>query len=385
MNPKIDCDILIVGGGVAGLSAGIALSKRELNTVLIEKESEIGFKIKGEVIKKESPIFSEIFGTELPKHVITNELRERRLYSPSTRKYIDIVHTEPTVTIDYRAFILELFRELAKTKCNILLNTELMDIIDDKHLPVGGICSSENQELKIFAKYFIGADGVHSKFLRLLEPKSEREVFHALKLNYENLQIPNYRRLELYLMTDPPGAMWMFPKGPTSGECGLVVWTQDLPNDFDILELWNKKSQENKVLSKIIENAKPYYISKDFLNFGGPLKQIFGKKFVLLGDSAGHVGAIGGSGIVSCITTGYRIGNFIANALYTKKEVTEGRTQEFMKNFKRSPIQKYLKNEQSLGKALRTILFQTFKTAENIDNNWYKLEKMYTARSSQKK
>ncbi|MFX1299131.1 MAG: NAD(P)/FAD-dependent oxidoreductase [Promethearchaeota archaeon] len=299
---EVNCEILVVGGGVAGLAAALAAARNGSDIILIEKESEIGFKIRGEVIKKEAPIFTKIFGAGLPHYAIVNNILERRLYSPSTLKFIDGKHTEPTVTIDYRLFILEIFKEVSKTNCKIFLNTELLDVIKEDRTVIGAICRKDREEIKIFAKYFIGAGGVHSKFANLLKKYSEREIYPILKFNYENLQIPNPHRIELYLITNPPGAFWMFPKSDTSGECGILVWTHDLPKGFDILQLWEKKSKENRVIREIIKNAKPYYISRDFINFGGPLKQIFGDGFVVVGDSGGHIGAIGGSGIISSMT-----------------------------------------------------------------------------------
>jgi len=38
----LNCDILIVGAGVAGLGAAIASARQKLSTILIEKESELG-------------------------------------------------------------------------------------------------------------------------------------------------------------------------------------------------------------------------------------------------------------------------------------------------------------------------------------------------------
>ena len=59
---NITCDILVVGAGVAGLCSAIAAARKGLSTILIEKESEIGIKIKGECIRKEARIFNTIFG-----------------------------------------------------------------------------------------------------------------------------------------------------------------------------------------------------------------------------------------------------------------------------------------------------------------------------------
>jgi flavin-dependent dehydrogenase len=372
----LDCDILIVGAGVAGLSAAIAAARTKLNTILIEKNEEIGYVVKGENINKTHPIFDKVFTEKkaIPKKAILNELTGRRIYSPSAEKYIELQHQEPTVAIDYRIFIIEIFKELAKTDCRVMLNCELKDLIKENDNVVGAICQRGNEEIKITSKFIIAADGNHSKIGNLLKNPPQKMIYPSLKFNFENINIPNPHYIELYLIVDPPGAMWVFPKGPTFGEAGLTVWTHDLPGDFNILELWNKKSMENARVKDIVKNAKCSYISRDYLNFGGPVKNIFGNGFAFVGDSGGHVGAIGAAGIISCMTTGYEVSELVSNAILTKGTITESMAKEFVRNIKKSPMGKYLKKEQSAAIALRQVLFDQFKTAELIDENWEKLE-----------
>ncbi len=378
---NLNCDILIVGAGVAGLCAAIASARNKLDTILIEKESEIGYKIKGECIQKKSPIFEKIFGKGLPKEVTLNELTGRRIYSPSAKKYMEMEHSEPLVAIDYRLFIVEIFKELSKTNCRVLLNTEFLKTIKENEKVVGATCIKDNKEFNIKTKFIIAADGNESKIGNELNIK-QSEIYYALKFNFENLNVPNPRHIELHLITNPPGAMWMFPKGPSSGETGITVWTHDLPDNFDILELWRKKSIENDRMRGIIEKAKSYYSSRDFLNFGGPIKNIFGNGVAFVGDAGGHVGAIGAAGIISCMSTGFDVAEFVANALLTEGEITEGMVEEFTRKYKKSQIQKFLKKEQSAGKMLRNVLFKSFKTEEVIDENWEKLETMVASQAS---
>ncbi|MHA1299714.1 MAG: FAD-binding protein [Candidatus Helarchaeota archaeon] len=372
---NLECDILVVGGGVAGLCAAIASARTKLKTILIEKNAEIGQVIKGEHINRKSPIFEKIFSEKkkIPEEAILNELTGRRIYSPSAKEYIEMQHPEPTVAIDYRIFIIEIFKELSKTDCEVMLNTTLLDLIKENDRVIGAHCERNGKSVTIKTKYVIAADGNMSKIGKQSNIK-QKHIYHSLKFNFENLNIPNPQQIELYLMVDPPGALWMFPKGKTSGEAGITVWTHDIPADFDIIELWNKKSMENIRVRDIVKNAKCYYISKDYLNFGGPLKSIFGNGVVFVGDAGGHVGAIGAAGIISCMTTGYMIAEYISQAILTEGNVTESMTKEFARKFKKSEMGKYLKKEQSAALALRSVLFDQFKTAEIIDANWEKLK-----------
>ena len=373
---ELNCDILVVGGGVAGLCSAIASARKGLNTVLIDKRSEIGLKVKGECIKKESEIYNKIFEEGIPNHVILTNLKRRRIYSPSTKNKIDIDNPVPYVSIDYRLFVVEIFKELSKTNCQVMLNTELSEVLKDGTKIVGARCKQDGEDMTIKSKFLIAADGGTSRVGRQVKLFNQKEVYHAYKLNYENLKVPDPERIELYLMTDPPGAMWMFPKGKTSGEAGITTWTHDLPSDFDIARLWKQKSQENIVLKEIIKDSKTFYTSKDILNFGGPVKEIIGDGVAFVGSSAGHVGSVGAAGIISCMTTGFDVAEFIADSLQVEGEITQGMVTEFLKKYKKSAIQKFLKNEKSSGKTLRNILFETFKTPERIDEGWDKLKAM---------
>ncbi|MHA1377159.1 MAG: FAD-dependent oxidoreductase [Candidatus Helarchaeota archaeon] len=379
---ELECDVLVVGAGVAGLCAAIAAARNNLTTILIEKNSEIGSVIKGENINKKSPIFEKIFSKEkaVPKVAILNELTGRRIYSPSAKKYIEMQHSDPSIAIDYRLFIVEIFKELSKTNCKVMLNTTLMDLIKKNDIIIGANCESRGERIKIKSKFIIAADGNHSKIGKKLNIR-QNHIYHSLKFNYENLHIPNPSHIELYLMTNPAGALWMFPKGKTSGEAGITIWTHELPADFDILKLWEKKSMENSRVREIIKDAKCFYISKDFLNFGGPIKNIFGNGVAFVGDSGGHVGAIGAAGIISSMTAGYEVSNFICQAVLTEGNITESMTKEFSRKFKKSEIGKKLKKEQSAGITLRNVLFDQFKTAEVIDENWDRLKQIMLSQS----
>ena len=348
-----------------------------MSVILVEKSSEIGYKIKGEQVKKNAPILKTIFGDEPPEHAYYKDMFASRIYSPSTKRYIDIKYPTPNVAIEYRAFIVSIFKELSKTKCQVFIDTEVIDVLKEGERVIGALCKRENEEIKINAKFVIAADGNSSTVSKKLNLFKQKEVYHALKVNCENIKVPDKDRIELYVILDPPGALWMFPRGPTSGELGLTVWTHDLPDDFDIVKTWDKLKKEHPIVKEIIKDAQAFYLSRDYLNFGGPVKKyIFGNGVAFVGDSGGHVGGIGAAGIISCMTTGHDIGDFIAESLLKEGNVTEGMIKEFTRTYKKTPMAKYLKNEKSYGKSFRTILFETFGTLEKIDENWDRLEDM---------
>lgn len=373
---ELNCDVLVVGAGAAGLCAAIAAARKDLKVILIEKNSEIGYKIKGEQIKKDAPILNTIFGDKPPIHAYYKDMNSSRIYSPSTKKHINIKNPTPNVAIEYRAFIIEIFKQLSKTSCEVHVDTELVDVIKEGERVIGATCKQGSEELQINAKFIIAADGNHSVISKKLGLFQQKEVYHALKVNCENIKVPDPDRIELYLLLDPPGALWMFPRGPTSGELGLTVWTHDLPKDFDIMKMWNIVSKEHPLVKEILKDAKTFYLSRDYLNFGGPVKNIFGNGVTFVGDSGGHVGGIGAAGIISCMTTGHDIGDFVAESLKLEDSVTEGMIKEFERKYKKTPMAKFLKGEKGYGKSFRTILFETFGTAEKIDENWARLEDM---------
>lgn len=210
---EINCDILVVGAGVAGLCSAIASARKGLNTVLIEKEPEIGHKIKGECIRREAPIFNTIFEDGLPQNVILNDISEFRFYGPNPSNYFDMpLATAPNVTIDYRLFIVELFKELSKTNSQVLLTTQFLQLIKDKNRVVGAICKKDNENINISSKYVIASDGNNSKICQDLNISIENETYPAYKMNYENLNVENPKRVSMFVILDPPGGMWFFPK-----------------------------------------------------------------------------------------------------------------------------------------------------------------------------
>src|SRR5262245_24228421 len=65
MNDETAYDVAIIGGGLAGLAAGILLSKQGHSVVLLEKEKYPFHKVCGEYISMESWEFLESLGVPL--------------------------------------------------------------------------------------------------------------------------------------------------------------------------------------------------------------------------------------------------------------------------------------------------------------------------------
>jgi flavin-dependent dehydrogenase len=202
----------------------MAAGRKGLKTVLIEKESEIGHKIKGECIRKESQIFDTIFREGLPENVILNDISGFRFYAPNPSNYIDMpLTTTPYVTIDYRLFIVELFKNLSKTDCQVSLNTQFGQLIKDGEKVVGAICKKDNEKIRIHSKYLIAADGNNSMICQELNMFTQEEIYRAVKFNFENLEVENHEMISLYVLLDPPSVIWFFPKGRSSGELGITI------------------------------------------------------------------------------------------------------------------------------------------------------------------
>jgi len=87
-------DVIVIGGGPSGLFTSALLSASGINTVLIEKESEIGKDIVcSGVISKEA--FERY---DLPENTIVGRLKEAELFSPGG-VHIPYSHPEEAVVL----------------------------------------------------------------------------------------------------------------------------------------------------------------------------------------------------------------------------------------------------------------------------------------------
>jgi flavin-dependent dehydrogenase len=149
-------DIVIVGGGPAGLSAAYSAASNGSSVLLIEKDDGIGVNVRTSGVSwidemKKFGIDEEYF----------NPIKRYRFYSPSNEVVIE--------DNEYRACVLDVrktWQYLAKLAvdkgANIMVKTRAVKVLRDDNKIVGIIAKHMNKEIKVKSKLVIDASGFSS-------------------------------------------------------------------------------------------------------------------------------------------------------------------------------------------------------------------------------
>ena len=383
---KKDPDIIIIGGGVAGLSASIGSIRGGLkNVILLEKNNEFGLRIKGEVINKDAEIFKKIFKTKggLPENVINIVFKTAKYYTPSMKK--SALRKFPNnikVGIEYRKLIDELLSVAIKEEVDIRINSRVLELIKQNNKIIGVKFQEFGVIKELYPKIIICAVGLHSN-LSIPSIKAPKNVCLANKFNVRNINLSDQFQLDFFLL-DIPGVIYIFPKSKTEAELGIMIWTDQIHaiDNINPNNILHNNIEKNPILKDRLINAKIIYYSKEKLAMGGSNKEIFTPNTFFIGDLMGHVGAVGGSGIISCLNIGYDLGLTVSKLLLEKDELTNQDFLDCQRMINKSEIGKWLKKEQSNAKLMREILYKDFKNIDHIDSLWDKFKYLVESRGA---
>ncbi|MBI4831611.1 MAG: FAD-dependent monooxygenase [Candidatus Lindowbacteria bacterium] len=378
MSLQSEYDVIVVGAGVAGLAAAVGAARNGATTLVLDRAPEVAMKVKGEVIKRENTIITEVLRRPLADSIIRGTAKRRRIFSPSCKKHMVLEPRISSLVIEYRPFVMEIAKACVEAGAEIALNTAITDITQNENGEVRGVEGlSCNKPFLLTCKALIGADG-HSSLLREYAGLPAPNICSAYKVIVEGADIPDSNMLEFFLLNNPAGAIWIFPKGERNAECGLTVWEQSPEaQESDIAETWERHRKEHPILNARLKNASYVLTSVDKLVFGGVLGDFVRPGLALVGDAAGHVGAKGASGILTSISMGYVAGQYLG-AYTAKEKIIAGREvmQRCMEIMKDTDAWRLLKEEEKAGTMTRDFLFKILRTNEEIDNAWDAIAEM---------
>ena len=372
-----DYDLIIVGAGVAGLAAATASARAGARVVIFDAAPQIAAKIKGEVIKENNTILQKILGEPMPHRVINGTSRRRRIVSPSGKKELVTEKEEASLLIEYHSLMHLLAKACVASGAELHLNTEAVAPLLDNEQVCGLTVKSMGISAEVRGKAVIAADGWNSRLRQQVNFPAPM-VCPAYKAVVEGASILHEDMLEFFLLNDPAGAFWIFPKGKTSAECGITYWdTSAETKPLDLQGAWQRHRQENSMLRERLEHASPILTSTDGLVFGGLLQDFVRPGLVLVGDAAGQVGAKGASGILSSLSMGYEAGNFLGAYAAEHHSAAGMQTmQECMTIMKSTGTWSMLEAEEKSGMMTRHFLFKTLKTNKAIDDAWDAIAEM---------
>ncbi|KKX51104.1 MULTISPECIES: NAD(P)/FAD-dependent oxidoreductase [Sphingobacterium] len=327
---KKNADVIIIGGGLAGLTAALHLTKKGLNVTLIEKYSYPRHKVCGEYLSKEILPYLNWLNSDILQVYPTNINTLIFTHQNGKTAKADL----PLGGLGISRYSLDnsLYLQAVKMGCTVIKATVTNVTFNENAFTV----MTENQIL--IAEIVLGAFGKRSN------------VDQVLKRNFMNKTAP-----------------WLAVKGHYSGEfpddvvalhnfkggyCGITKVEDNIINMCYLADLKSFKKHKNitEFEQNILYKNKhiKYFFENSTLLFDKPLtisqisfdkKPIIENHILMIGDTAGLIHPLCGNGmamamhsakISSELIVDYYTGKIVSRKLLEKKF-----TQQWKQNFEK--------------------------------------------------
>jgi digeranylgeranylglycerophospholipid reductase len=306
----VDCDVLIVGGGPAGLAAAEAAAKQGVQTIVLERQNEIGYPVH----TSGGSWVSDMKALAIPEH----------LYHPVTKVVFVSPHREVTLHYDPAvACVLDvrgLYQYLASRAIAAGAIVRVRHTVEQTILENGrvvGVTAKNHVSERISMQGSVTIDA--SGFSRHVGVRTEMgRAFHRYGYGAEyDLYAPNYPQNELFLIMGsqfaPRGYAWSFPRGNGRVRLGVGVLHPD--SEDDARGYLDSIMRDLPQLVDKFKDASPIEYHTGLFPSEGPVARFSRDGLLLAGDAAGHGSTLVGEGIRFAIYSGQMAGAVAAEAV----------------------------------------------------------------------
>ena len=305
-----DWNVLIVGGGPAGLAAAAAAARQGVRTVVLERQNEIGYPVH----TSGGSWVSDMETLQIPRH----------LYHPINKVVFVSPHREiplrynPAVAcvIDVRGVYQHLAGRAVAAGATLRMRHTVEQTLVENERVVGVTAKNHRSERAEFcADVTIDASG----FSRHIGVRADMgKAFHRYGYGAEyDMYAPNYPQDELYLIMGsqfaPRGYAWAFPRGNGRVRLGVGVLHPD--SDDDARVYLDSIVRDLPQLTDKFKDASPIEYHTGLFPSEGPLPQFSHNGLLLAGDAGGHGSTLVGEGIRFAIYSGQMAGTVAAEAV----------------------------------------------------------------------
>lgn len=286
-------DVIIVGGGPAGLRAAEKTAEKGLKVLLLEKDQEIGSPVRcGEGLGL--GWFNRLNIKPEPEFAV-QPVYGAVLYSPLGKELVVRFDRITGYIIERRIFEKHLAREAARKGAKIIAKTTATDVLKEGNQVVGVKALIDGKETEIKAKVVVAADGVESVIARKAGLDTTNSLYHVdsgYQYEMAGIKIKHPDLIALYFSNKyaPRGYLWIFPKGEDYANIGVGILGSDTKTAKKYLDEWLETQHELKKGSKIIVNA-------GCIPVGGFLDKMALNGLIVVGDAAHQVNPIHGGGM----------------------------------------------------------------------------------------
>ena len=307
----IDCDVLVVGAGPAGSVAALYCSRHGLDTILIERDSQVGAHTPTRV--DSSPDFGL---TEIIKQLDlkTENLTHTSIWHAPSR----ISFTMRSIIGEYAfkrgperdSFECSTVSNAIKNGCRFLSGAPVEEIRTTNKGYEAIRVSNGTEATTIIPKIMIGADGGNSIFHRnvaLPAGKKTRVAYGVTGMNFGN---PAATEIYFDAELAPGGYVYLLtcPSGLSSA--GIVVDAARIMKPID--RYFSDFLAVNSAFTSTIKGPTTPFAGAGFLF---RLKRHSSFNLLLIGEAAGLLDPLMGYGMMPAIVSGYYAGKYSVEAV----------------------------------------------------------------------
>ena len=328
-------DVVIIGGGLAGLTASIDLAMRGKQVLVIEKNTYPHHKVCGEYVSNEVRPYLQHLGLNIEKFTPV-EISKLELGTHSGKKI--------KVSLPLGGFGIS--RYLLDQQLYLLAKARgvefLFDTVQDVQFSKDEFTISLSSHETLYAKVVVGAFGKRSNMDKKLNRPfiNKKSSWLAVKCHYKNYSFPD----ELVSLQTFPGGYGGLSKTEDGkiNFCYLAKY-EDFKKKGNLKEFESQVLTKNKVLDHFLEQAAPVFekpLSIAQVSFDK--KDVVENHILMCGDTAGLIHPLCGNGMAMAIhsakiATDYVI-LYLENENYSRNrmenEYRKAWTTEFHKRLK---------------------------------------------------
>jgi len=357
----IHTEVLLLGGGLAGLTAAIHLSKMGLQVTVLEKNSYPKHKVCGEYISNE--VLGYLKGLDLNLESLHPTKISKLQFSTSNGTAIDCVLPLGGFGISRYALDAYLYQQAKKNGCNIEITTVENVVFKDNKFTV---TTTDNSIFE--AGIVIGAYGKRSNIDVQLQRKftQKKSDWLAVKGHYEG-DFPN----DLVGLHNFKGGYCGVSKVEDNKINVCYLADYETFKGFKNIEAYQEQVvSQNPHLKPIFENWKLLFdkpISISQISFDQ--KEAVENHILMIGDTAGLIHPLCGNGMAMAIHSAKLVSELVyqysTGAIKSRKELEEQYQQAWRFNFNSRLrvgrfISKILQQPMVTAIAFRALLFAPF-------------------------
>lgn len=311
-------NVLIVGGGPAGLAAAEATAKRGIRTLILERQNEIGYPIHtsgGSWVK-------DMKALAIPEHLY-HPISKVIFLSP--QREVSLLYDSPVACVmDVRGVYQHLAGRAVAAGATIRVRHTVDQVLQENGRVLGVTVKNHvNERFEVRANMTIDASG----FARHIGVRTDMgKAFHRYGFGAEyDLYAPNYPQDELFLIMGsayaPNGYAWAFPRGNGRVRLGVGVLHPD--NDDDARVYLDRILHDIPQLAQYFKGASPLEYHTGLFPSEIYLERFSRDGLLLAGDAGGHGSTLVGEGIRFAIYSGQMAGEVAAEAVEAGDTSTE--------------------------------------------------------------